>query len=183
MKGDFSRLSFDPTRNVRTVTVQQGRVLTDADMNEASEATLRRIETGTRDILGPVAASVGTDGFRILAAGGGKPDRLSAGRLYVYGLQLENHAELPLPAIPGNGRRLVCVRATVDHVTGVEDPLLRDSALGDADTAGRAVVRNEILVLEAKDDDGCGSPNALYEAMAAPSGGRMTVTLGAAMAS
>ena len=88
MKGDFSRLSFEPKRNVRTVTVHQGRVLTDADMNEAAEATLRRIEVDTSDTFGPVAASVGTDGFKILPPAGALPARLSAGRLYVDGLLL-----------------------------------------------------------------------------------------------
>lgn len=177
MKGDFSRFSFEPKRNVRTVTVQQGRVLTDADMNEASEATLRRIEVETRDTFGPVAASLGSDGFKIVPPGGGQPARLSAGRLYVDGLLLENHVEQNLPAIAGSGRRLIAVAGVVDHVTGVDDPILRDAALGDADTAGRAVVRTETMVLDAAANDGCGAPNAAFSALSAASGGRMTISL------
>lgn len=177
MKGDFSRLSFDPRRNVRTVTVQQGRVLTDADINEGSEATLRRIETETVDTLGGTAAPLANAGFKIIVAADGLSATASPGRLYVEGLQLENHAPAPVPPITANGKYLVYVKAVVDHITGVDSAVLRDSALGDADTAGRAVIRNEIGVLPAGAADACYTANAAFDALAAPSGGRMKVTL------
>ena len=34
MKGDFTRLRFDPVRHYDSVLMQQGRVQTDADWNE-----------------------------------------------------------------------------------------------------------------------------------------------------
>ncbi|MCK0195347.1 DUF6519 domain-containing protein [Ancylobacter sp. 6x-1] len=177
MKGDFSRVSFDAVRSVRQVTIQQGRVLSDADLGEASDAMLRRIETETIDTLGAEAAPSIGGGFGLLppAAPGG-PIRLSAGRLYVDGLQVENHSETVLPNVSGTGRRLVYLKATVDHITGVDEPKLRDPALGDADTAGRTIIRAEIGILDAGAGDTCSAPNAAFEAMAAPSGGTLTVT-------
>ncbi len=179
MKFDSSRVSMDAKRNVRTVTVQQGRVVSDADFCESSEVTLRRIETDTVDTLGPDAASVVTGGFKILppSTSPAKPVRLSVGRLYVDGLQLENHAERRLPAFVGDGRKLIYLRASIDHITGVEAPVLRDSALGDADTCGRAIIRTDIGVLDVPPAEACGSVNVEFDALSAPSGGLMTVAL------
>ena len=36
MKGDFSRLRFDPEKQYEAVLVQQGRVALDSDANEAT---------------------------------------------------------------------------------------------------------------------------------------------------
>jgi hypothetical protein len=110
--GDYSRFTFDPRDNVRTVMVQQGRPLTDADLNEASEATLSRIETEAIDVIGAEGAPLIGGGFRIVADGEAlttteasdprnqpgssgnvqnAPFAITAGRCYVDGLQIENH--------------------------------------------------------------------------------------------
>jgi hypothetical protein len=110
--GDYSRFTFDPRENVRTVMVQQGRPLTDADLNEASEATLRRIETEAVDVIGAEGAPLTGGGFRIVPdatalipseaadvrnqAGlstnvQNAPFAITAGRYYIHGLQIENH--------------------------------------------------------------------------------------------
>lgn len=52
MQGDFSRWTFDPRRDYRSVLMQQGRVLLDADWNEQSELTRYHDEIRARDVIG-----------------------------------------------------------------------------------------------------------------------------------
>ena len=52
MHGDFSRRTFDSADGYRSVLLQQGRVLLDADLNEQSEITAHHDEVRTRDIVG-----------------------------------------------------------------------------------------------------------------------------------
>ena len=42
MKGDFSRISFDPANRFSRVLTQQGRVTLDADFNEQADILLRQ---------------------------------------------------------------------------------------------------------------------------------------------
>ena len=60
MKGDFTRHTFDPTRQFTTVRMQQGRVQLDADWNEQADLRLYRDETEAADLIGrcdgPLAA-------------------------------------------------------------------------------------------------------------------------------
>jgi hypothetical protein len=118
--GDFSRFSFDPLNNVRTVMYWQGRPLTDADLNEGNEAILRRVETEAVDVIGADGAPLKGGGFRLLkdvtqltpaeaADLRNQSDAsltnlqnarflITAGRYYIHGLQVENHRICgPLP--------------------------------------------------------------------------------------
>ncbi len=45
MKGDFSRLTFDPRKNFSSVLMQQGRVQLDADWNEQGAILLHYVRT------------------------------------------------------------------------------------------------------------------------------------------
>ena len=47
MKGDFSRLTFDPTKHFSGVRMQQGRVQLDADWNE--QLRHQHASAGNRD--------------------------------------------------------------------------------------------------------------------------------------
>jgi len=53
MRGDFSRIRFEPNKHYTSVLEQQGRVALDADYNEqrAIDETLRRTEI--IDVIGP----------------------------------------------------------------------------------------------------------------------------------
>jgi len=121
--GDFSRISFDPLNNVRTVMFLQGRPVTDADLNESCEAALRRIETEAIDIIGAQGAPLTGGGFRIVRDASqlapaeaadprnqfnaallnlqNAPFLITAGRYYINGLQIENHRICgPLGLVP-----------------------------------------------------------------------------------
>ncbi|MDT5294751.1 MAG: hypothetical protein QOJ76_1631 [Acidobacteriota bacterium] len=67
MKGDFTRLTFDPKKRYSGVLMQQGRVQLDADWNEQLDIIMHRIETETRDFIGMSGAPVDDPGFELLA--------------------------------------------------------------------------------------------------------------------
>lgn len=90
MKADLSRATFDKARRYRSVRMQQGRVQLDADFNEQQDILNQRIETETRDSLGPVAVPIDNPGFTLTP--NGSDLNISAGRLYVAGLLCENQA-------------------------------------------------------------------------------------------
>lgn len=198
MKGDYSRLTFDPVDNVRAVTYQQGRPIDDASLNEAAAVTLRRIETEALDVIGRSGAPAHGGGFRIVKSkadltaeeqadprNAGNPagpplTLLTAGRLYVDGVQVENHALAAGPTIanPGvDGRRLVYLKVTIDHRTGLEMERLLDPAFGDADTTARTLVTWQVRALDVAGNLVCSvAPQAWTDLPAAVSG-RVSVTV------
>ena len=90
MPGDYSRRTFDPTRDVAGVFEQQGRVRLDADINELVEVLDRRLRATSLDTLGPAVVPVQTpDGFAIGLGGAGVT--IGPGRAYVDGIQVDNH--------------------------------------------------------------------------------------------
>src|SRR5580765_8402005 len=154
MKGDFSRLTFDPRKHHAAVLHQQGRVWLDADWNEDVQARLQMLQQEIFDVVGPcgVPGAPGTafqisanttpgaalDDFRI--GGGSGP----AGRAYVGGLlcQLEGDAtyltqpdlpNAPRIQVPTDGSELyalVYLEAWQRLITYLEDDTIREIALG-----------------------------------------------------
>ena len=61
MKGDFSRLTFHPTKHYTSVRMQQGRVLPDADWSEQAEilADSERMRFQTLSVIGESLRPVG----------------------------------------------------------------------------------------------------------------------------
>lgn len=172
--GDYSRISFDPTRGVSSLLSQQGRVVLDADVNEQTAVLLTYLRTLAVDGIGryggpdPDPANAKNDHGPFLVEPGtttnGEPDlTIAPGRYYVAGLQCnlaaddaseppsyyrQPHAYFepdtdPLPAAP----YLVYLRVWERLVTGIEDPNLREIALGinGPDTVTRQVVTFQVL--------------------------------------
>ncbi|WP_409466611.1 DUF6519 domain-containing protein [Amycolatopsis sp. GA6-003] len=158
MQADFSRRTFDSLKHFSAVLAQQGRVQLDADANEQAAILLYQLRTTVADLLGQSAAPAEAPGFRIDP----RPDHakitdlgISAGRLYVDGLLVENDrptsywtqpegyldqdADDPLPE---TGPFVVYLRVWERLVTALQDPAIREIALGDPgpDTAARAKV-------------------------------------------
>ena len=52
MNGDFSRLTFDPSKHYSSVLLQQGRVQLDADGNEQASLGLHYLRAFIADIIG-----------------------------------------------------------------------------------------------------------------------------------
>lgn len=148
MKGDFSRFTFNPRKNYSRVLQQQGRVALDADWNEQAEIQARAMRNFLRDAVGPYGVPATKPGFEISWSPAKHEIRIGAGRAYVDGLLVEAHrgcaySHQPwLPDPPRVRRRphgidLIYLDVWERHVTAVQDPDLREVALGGPDTATR----------------------------------------------
>ena len=156
-KGDFSRIRFERRKNYTAVLEQQGRVALDADANEQCyiDEYLRRSETV--DVVGQYGGPAGDAGFGITLVSQELPIQIGSGRYYVDGLLCDNPVSrsydcqpfLIDPAVNGttllselesaNGRDVIQVYLEVWQrlVTDLDDPCLREPALGQADTTAR----------------------------------------------
>ena len=88
MNGDYSRLTFDPSRNHSSVRMQQGRVLLDSDWNEQADLINRRTRAAIIDTFGRLRVA-SPEAFAISLGPGGL--MIGRGRMYVDGLIAENH--------------------------------------------------------------------------------------------
>jgi len=99
MKGDFSRWTYDPTKQYSRLLSLQGRVFLDADFNEAMELQLQHLRKLTADLLGPHAGK--DDSFEIAPTSPASSDFfITAGSYYVKGILCEN-PPMPPPAAGG----------------------------------------------------------------------------------
>src|SRR4029078_1236750 len=90
MSSDISRQRFNPANDFSSVLMQQGRVQWDADWNEWNEILDRHWRSETIDIIGRCVVPLETpNGFEIQLSGGKM--MICRGRIYVHGLQAENH--------------------------------------------------------------------------------------------
>ncbi|MGV9264255.1 DUF6519 domain-containing protein [Kitasatospora sp. NPDC003701] len=157
MQGDFSRTTFDPRKHYSAVLAQQGRVQLDADFNEQGAVLLHQLRTMVADVLGPAVAPAAGGGFAIGAVAGRKPQEdltISAGRMYVDGILVENDAEVTYwtqpdlrlrighsaDELPQDEPFVLCLRVWERLITALQDPAIREVALGapGPDTAARA---------------------------------------------
>jgi hypothetical protein len=155
LTSDRARISYDPSRAYHGVVAQQGRVSLEADWNEAQAIAGAQLQARTRDFVGRAGSPDG--GYAITPAMDGADATgdllIGAGSLYVggqrvvaqparYGEQPEwaDHEGDPLwraPGIPAEPQELVYLLAREQEVSAVEDPALRDVALGGPDTTQR----------------------------------------------
>lgn len=163
MKGDFSRFTYDPARHYSRVNMQQGRVQLDADWNEQVEIQLHYLRALAFDLIGPYGGPLNNCGFSIgfqdlagenrsgkvvrLHPSGHGDFTIGRGRYYVAGLLCENDADCLFSAQPhyaaellGAGTYLVFLDVWERHITCLEDPHLREVALGGPDTTTRSQV-------------------------------------------
>ena len=165
MTSDLARVTYDPSRHYHGVVAQQGRVSLEADWNEAQAIGRGQTETRTLDLVGPAASP--DSGYRIepvLADDGSATGDLHIrrGTAYVGGHRVSlasdiryssqpdwrDYAGDPLwlePAIPGEPHELVCLMLREQEVSAVEDPALRDVALGGPDTSQRLRILQRVV--------------------------------------
>jgi hypothetical protein len=172
MKGDFSRDTFDKAKHYAGVLMQQGRVQTDADWNEQWAIDEHRETTTSYDVIGACGAPVHDAGFAITTDG--KSLTIGAGRYYADGILVENEASVAyeaqpdLPDAPGIAELLEKAKTALGivyldvwhrHITALDDPLIREVALGGPDTTTRAKVVWQVRVLpvegRTEDSDNC----------------------------
>ncbi|MGP0063423.1 MAG: DUF6519 domain-containing protein [Isosphaeraceae bacterium] len=154
MRGDFSRIRFRPGKHYTTVLQQQGRVSLDADGNEQSAINEYIRDREATDIIGPYGGPIGDEGFQISVDN----DAISVGpgRYYVHGILCENAQSLEytgqpflinptltdseiLEELSSGAASAIQVYLEVWRrlVTALDDPCLREPALGQADTTAR----------------------------------------------
>ena len=204
MSSDISRQRFNPKNDFQNVLMQQGRVQLDAEWNEWNEILDRRWRSETIDIIGRCVVPLETpEGFEILLSGGAMT--IGRGRIYVHGLQAENHGAgdlefdeilaesrglkpLPYEAQPyfpnatpfpkTGGPHLVYIDVWEREVTAVEDPELREVALGGPDTTTRLQTAWQVRVLENVGDGvTCATPDEQIKGwldIIRPTAGRLT---------
>ena len=203
MSSDISRQRFNPANNFNSVLMQQGRVQLDADWNEWNEILDRRWRSETIDIIGRCVVPLETpNGFEIQLSGGAMT--IGRGRIYVHGLQAENHGtgDLEFDAILAESRGLDPVPydqqpyfpnatplpktggphlAYIDvwerEVTAVENPDLVENAVG-VDTTSRLQTAWQVRVLpDVGDAATCATPDEQLKGwldIIQPSAGRLT---------
>lgn len=151
MKGDFTRLGFDPLNAFTRVLMQQGRVQLDSDWNEWQELTLYQQRAALLDLIATSGVPAGLAGFQVGLSAGMNDLSLSPGRIYVDGVLCENpYAGVTLshqPSLslgaPGlawpatSGRYLAYLEIWERTLSALEVPTIRETALGGPDTTAR----------------------------------------------
>lgn len=149
---DITRSLFTRSRRYGGVHMQQGRVLTDADFNAATDIALSDRRLTRLGVIGPYGSS--DDGFRIsnpTAAGGEIDFDIGSGTLYLGGHRIErlapesfrlqtdwlNKSGVAAPGGAGTRFDLAYVTFTMQPVSAVEDGELMEPALGGPDTTTR----------------------------------------------
>jgi hypothetical protein len=161
MKADLSRNTFRPHQHYRDVLKQQGRVDLDADWNEQQAINVHRTETEAVDVIGRTGAPLHAAGFAITADG--VTLRIGAGRFYVDGILAENdqdnlaYTEQPYRidqiAVLDELKKanattgIVYLDVWLRHITSLNDPLIREVALGGPDTTTRTQVVWQVRLL------------------------------------
>jgi Family of unknown function (DUF6519) len=160
MKGDISRDTFDPAKHYDGVVMQQGRVQLDADWNEQQDIHRHRTEIQAKDVVGASGGPLHNAGFQVST--NGKALTIGPGRYYVDGLLCQNEVALDYlnqpdypnaPAIAALMTKanatamIVYLRVWRRLITALEDPSIRETALGGADTAVRVKTAWQVRVL------------------------------------
>lgn len=205
MGGDYTRWTFNPARDYSELFKQQGRVDLDADWNEFVEIVNRRWRAETMDIIGrAVVPSFTTpDAFKITPAGPGQ-FTIGVGRMYVDGLLAECHGVSPLvydatlgevngsapvpfnqqPYFPnptplpstGPAVDLIYLDVWQREVTALQDPAIREKALGGPDTTTRVQTVWQVKILPNVGAHSCGDQIGAWDTLTAPSAGRLTTS-------
>jgi hypothetical protein len=165
MRGDFSRTTFHPENQYSRVLKQQGRVELDADWNEQVAIGLHQLRTLAADLIGGHGGPMGNVGFKIEPATSGPKNAegefsIGAGRYYVDGILCENdeptsyfgQAHRTKSSALATGAYLAYLDVWEREVTPIEDPRIREVALGGPETALRARVVWRVRVAEVESE-------------------------------
>ena len=196
MKGDFSRNTFDSTKHYNMVLLQMGRLLLDSDWVEQQQIHQHRIETEARDVIGPCGAPKDDSGFGIEAVN--SDFTIGAGRFYVDGILCINEtdiaysqqSDLPNPpdlsglfANTTNG--IIYLDVWKHHILPIDDPQIREVALGGPSTATRLKTIWQVKVLpitEPVNQLSCDGDLSEWDDLIAPSTGTLNARTAAAEA-
>jgi hypothetical protein len=171
MQADLSKPFRHPRKHYRRVLMQQGRVQLDADWNEQVDILLHYMQALAADLTGPHGTPMLADGspgsgFDIEEDEELRRDFLILpGHYYVDGILCENdrvrryRRQPDFPELSDDeeleedGEYVVYLDVWERHITYVEDPRIREIALGGPDTTTRSRVICQVKVLPIGDDD------------------------------
>jgi hypothetical protein len=187
MHGDFSRLTYttaplDTDGGFAAVLGLQGRLTLEADANENVAILAHYLRTLVTDLVGSAAGPAADAGFQITPQGerGNVEDLLiGAGHYYVGGLLVRTaqRSFLDQPYLWADdddldetlaGPTIIYLRVWERLVTAVEDPSIREVALGSAapDTTARSKVVWQVLLARAPEGETGEPPQDRDQAMA-----------------
>jgi hypothetical protein len=185
MKGDFTSFRNGHYKRYTGVLRQQGRVDLDADWNEyvGIQEHLRR--TIEKDVIGACGVPKHGGGFAVDWDAGRRDLTISPGRIYVDGILCElegGTSYLDQPSYPGrpaldpvDGRTdLIYLDVWQRHVTAIEDPEIREKALGGPDTTTRLQTMWQVKVLKLEGMRNVGCADEIRSWPPAPGGGRLS---------
>jgi hypothetical protein len=164
MKGDFTRSTFNRKKHYRRVNMQQGRVQLDADWNEQAAIDEHHLKSLVQNIVGktgtPIDPETGKyEGFKVTSIDNPNLFSINKGLYYVDGLLCENENDVRMDKQPDLPTFQLTpeqkTAATLDqedvwyivyldvwkrHLTYLDDPQIRETALLGPDTATRTKI-------------------------------------------
>src|SRR5208283_412539 len=162
MKGDFSRIPFDPTKHYVGVLHQQGRVWLDSDWNEHVFEHLALLRQELKDVIGgcgvpsansfqlsPSADPSALDNFQVSAGHGyvdGHLCQIEANTGYLNQPDYPDSPRIPVPTDGTTLTALVYLEVWQRLITYLEDDTIREVALGGPDTSVRIKTVTQVKV-------------------------------------
>ena len=164
MKGDFTRSTFKKEKHYHDVRMQQGRVQLDSDWNEQQDITYNRVETESADLIGISGTPYDNAGFNIEPDGTSASLLISKGDYYIDGILCQNEQDnIPIDKQPDfktelpnvSGYYLAYLDVWQRHITALDDPDIREVALGGPDTATRSKTIWQVKLFPLKNEYTC----------------------------
>lgn len=191
MNGDISRSTFDASKAYSSVRDQQGRLRMDADHNELVDIVLHDERTTRTDIIGRSGAPQDDAGMAIASTGASLT--IGVGRYYVDGIRCEHRREsgtvvdftaqpfLPDATLPTtDGVYVAYLDVWERPITAIQDPEIREVALGGPDTTTRTQVIWQVKLLAVTTADpspDCATPFTQWTDLLGGSDGTLTVRI------
>jgi hypothetical protein len=171
VKGDITRSTFDASKAYRAVRQQQGRVALDADWNEQVDILDHLSRATLVDLLGSAAAPA--SGGMGIAVNDGVLS-LEGERIYVDGMLCESEDPVTVhdpdvQTAEANGVYIAYLDVWLRTITAVEDPDIREIALGGPDTCTRDQVTWTVRLAPLEGSEAtCAGSAETWDALIAP---------------
>ena len=177
MPSDTSRRIFDKRKHYSAVQLQQGRVLLDSDWNEQIDIGQYRTQTQANDVIGKCGVPKKSNAFEISINAAKNNFDISPGRIYVGGLLCELDSKIFYPDQPyypnisnldlQDGTYIIYIKAWQREITFLDDPLIQEVALGEADTTTRLQTVWQVRLRKAEDDLKCEATSNVWNQITA----------------